>query len=337
MPVSLNALRRYRILDRCLKDKSRIYQAEDLLEAIHREFISEGLSDKKPSRRTLDYDLSHLRQGKIGKEAPISYSPESGYYYEDPHFSLFSITIPSRAIKDLTQAILLLKQITQEDQLPGIVQSINLLETELQLQIDLSDRPAIYLEKSTNELGTFWINTLYDYIQQQQTIRIDYQPFDQEECSLVVSPYHLNESNGRWFLTCWEQEKKRVIQLGLDRMNAITPSIQPFYRDPAYDHDDFKKYVFGVTKPADSTPILIRFKADRLQSFYIDTKPIHHSQQKLESSSEGSTYSIEVYNNYEIKARLLSYGDSIEILGPDSFRAEIITHILKMQQIYIPK
>ena len=72
---------RYRIIDRCLRDKRNPYPTlAYLIDA-----CSEALDkDSDVGKSTIQHDLQDLRSGRAipGKRAPIEYSKlEKGYYY----------------------------------------------------------------------------------------------------------------------------------------------------------------------------------------------------------------------------------------------------------------
>ena len=127
MAYSLHANLRYRIIDRCLKDLSRPYFHEEIADAIQQEFDELGLDLDRPSKRTIDYDISNMRSGKLGYEAPIIFSKDDGYRYSDPGFSLYKLTINRQSAHDLTQTLLLMKQMSGIESMPVFSISITLL------------------------------------------------------------------------------------------------------------------------------------------------------------------------------------------------------------------
>lgn len=73
MPVNKNALLRYKIIDRCLRNRYRRWTIEDLVDE-----ISEALYDmegirKGISLRTVQNDIQIMRSDKLGYNAPIVY------------------------------------------------------------------------------------------------------------------------------------------------------------------------------------------------------------------------------------------------------------------------
>jgi len=334
MPLTLHAAIRYKVIDRCLRNREKIHFWKDLAEEISLEYDRNGLPMQEPSQRTIGYDINHMRSGRLGYEAPISYSKERGYYYEDPSFSIHDIKLQKHLIRDLSQAILLLKQITNQHHIKNISESISALDRELKLHLDNQAAPIIYFDRSLNEMGQFWISQLYDWIIAKQTLRINYQAFNAAEKEIVIAPYHLQEYNNRWYLAGWQYDEDRIIHLGLDRINQAFESIRPFYLHEAYNFEDYRQHLHGITILSNTQVEEIIFVATRAQSYYIDTKPLHSSQQKLARTDLHCTYSIKVFVNYEIKSLLMSYGDSLEVISPLQLRNSMAEEINNLHTKY---
>lgn len=67
---------------------------------------------------------------------------------------------------------------------------------------------------------------------------------------------------------------------------------------------------------------------------YIETKPIHESQKIVELKEEFGVFEIEVIPNYELEARLLSYGETVEVLEPEGFREKIAARVSNSLNLY---
>ncbi|MCX8081588.1 MAG: hypothetical protein N3F09_10170 [Bacteroidia bacterium] len=93
MPVNKNALMRYMILDRCLRDKGRTYGIEDLLKACNEALTHRGGSSNRISLRQIYYDLAFMK-APWGLNAPIMTERTSDgkkfYRYADPQYSIFN-------------------------------------------------------------------------------------------------------------------------------------------------------------------------------------------------------------------------------------------------------
>lgn len=320
MAQSLNANFRYQVLDRCFRDKSKVYHHEELIDAIEMDFKERGIFVRRPSKRIIDYDISHLRSGKIGIECPIGWTAELGYHYTDPDFSIYRLSLKSNVIRDLSQALALLKQFTADDSMTAIHNSILTLEHELFIRSQEIPQQIIYLESSSNVSGIKWIGILFDLIDQKKTLLLEYEPFGEDIMLFKLSPYNIFEYNNRWYLFAWDFDNNRIVNLSLDRIISIQNSLLPYFQHPEFSVESYTKNLYGITRHHDSKPEEIIFKASKLQSRYLETKPIHYSQEKIQTNTEFNIYRLYVIINYEIKSRLLSYGSSIEILSPSSLR-----------------
>lgn len=111
-----------------------------------------------------------------------------------------------------------------------------------------------------------------------------------------------------------------LYNLALDRIKNIEPLDIPYRDNPDFDSEHFFDDVIGVSKSIHSTPRRIKFWANREQSMYIKTKPIHRSQQLIrENPEDGSCiFRIDVVINFEMYSVFMSYGPGIKIIYPRS-------------------
>ena len=71
MPVSKNALIRYKTIDRCLQNHYRRWTLEDLIEECSKALYEYEGRDEGVSRRTVQLDIQMMRSDKLGYNAPI--------------------------------------------------------------------------------------------------------------------------------------------------------------------------------------------------------------------------------------------------------------------------
>nr|HPN72161.1 WYL domain-containing protein [Saprospiraceae bacterium] len=115
----------------------------------------------------------------------------------------------------------------------------------------------------------------------------------------------------------------------------IKPSLQAFVTAKENEISNHFNYLFGVTIFDGISPQKVVFKTTTQLSKYMDTKPIHPTQ--IKSLMEGKNdvyYELNVYINYEIISKLLSFGDDLEVMSPPSLRAEMRAKVLKMAAKY---
>jgi predicted DNA-binding transcriptional regulator YafY len=100
-----------------------------------------------------------------------------------------------------------------------------------------------------------------------------------------------------------------------------------------WENDYFFDLV-GVTKTEGEEPIEIKIWVEPEQVPYIRTKPIHGSQKGPTLTEEGWILTINIFPNYELTKLLLSFGDSIKIVSPESYQSKMISILRNALQKY---
>ncbi len=327
MPTNLHALIRYRTLDRCFRHKEHNYHWRKLAAACEQEIFDQMGIECTLSRRTIMYDIQHMRSGKLGYEAPIDYDREEGYYYSRSNFSIHQVPLNTTDLGELKTALMILKQFSGNEQITGLEHVLNKLELSLNITHFTQDEPIIHFEHSLNEPGQKLVNPLYLFIKSKQSLTINYQPFGKDSKYIHMSPYLIKEYDNRWFLIGHSDDYEGVITLGLDRIKSVQPSIKAYYLDPDFNPQDWFEHIIGVTKLRSRQKQIVHFKAYGIMSDYLLTKPIHTSQQLIRQGKKSSRFSIEVIPNYELISTFLSFGDEVEVLKPLTLRKEIIVKL----------
>lgn len=316
MPANLLASMRYNIIDECIRDKSRVYHSKELIEA-----VGDGLKEfgikRSPAKRTIMGDIAVMKSGVLGYIAPIVYTKSDGYEYANPKFSIHHLHLPSQLVEDLKQGISLVQQLTKNEKLNKLSASLTRMRDYLHMDINDGRHPIIYFEHSLNEPGQKWLDIIYDVILSKSSVRIQYTPFDGKKVYHVISPAFIKEYNNRWYVFGYHFDMQKIVNLSLDRVISIQPSVRPYLVPKGFNHDSHFKHLFGVTIPDGAQPIKITFETTILLSKYMDTKPVHPTQVKIIEHTSSATYEIEVYDNYEIRSKFRSFGPDLRIVSPE--------------------
>lgn len=335
MPVNLAAHNRHRIINARLRRRDISNKWKDLAIACYMELKDQYKSYKVPSRSTIFADLQYLRDTEHGYGAVIE-NINGSYHYYDPQFSIEHVRATPRQVDAILQAFILIKQLTQNDQLANIKEVVSLLEKKLTSSTDkkLLIKPIIYFEESTNYPSHQWIDDFYDLCYRKETCRISYQPFNDNGHNYVYSPYYLKEYNNRWYIIAYCHEKNMIFNLALDRIISITRSFEDFDESHYIDHSTFYNEIIGVSKDDKATEDIL-IKVSALSAKYLDTKPLHHSQQKFGTEADGCViFSFKVIPNYEFYYKVLAFGPNMEIIKPVNVRNQIAVLIDKMKAFY---
>lgn len=146
MPVSRNALIRYKTIDTCLRNRFRKWTLEDLVDACSDALYEyEGIG-KGISKRTVQMDIQLMRSEKLGYNAPIVVKDHKYYTYEDPEYSITNTPLSEQDLKVMSEAVELLKQFNGFSYFSGMGDIISRLEDHV-TSVRQKTTPIIVLKK----------------------------------------------------------------------------------------------------------------------------------------------------------------------------------------------
>jgi hypothetical protein len=91
---------------------------------------------------------------------------------------------------------------------------------------------------------------------------------------------------------------------------------------------------FGINKHDDIKPCIVKMKVFGKKCKYLQTLPIHSSQQEIETKEDYSIFSFYLAPTADFQTELLSHGSEIEVLSPEKLRADIAGVVRKMNKLY---
>jgi predicted DNA-binding transcriptional regulator YafY len=323
MPINRNALVRFRTIDNCLRNRQRRWTLEALIEACSEALYEYEGIDKGVSRRSVQMDLQLMRSDKLGYNAPIVVLEKKYYTYEDPNYSITNIPFTNQDLGKLTEVVEILRQFkgfSHFHELSGMVQR---LENKIH-SVKTKQEPIIDFEKNENLKGLEHIELLYQSIINKEAVDILYQSFKAREANeFTFHAYFLKEYRNRWFVLGVKNKEAPVMTLALDRILAIKKSTAKYVINNHMNLNDYFKHVIGVTVEAGSKPEKVVLFADRETAPYIITKPMHVSQEIIDTQPNGITFSILVQLNFELEREILGFGDRIKVLAPEILKRRI--------------
>jgi predicted DNA-binding transcriptional regulator YafY len=335
MPVNKDALIRYRVINRRLKNKYKEYPTlRELIDA-----CEEALG-KPLSVRTIQADIQAMRyDSDLGYNAPISYDAKiGGYKYTDDKYSIDNIPLNQEDLDTLEFATKVLDQFKNVEILKPFTGVIEKIASSYKISRQIEEtkqKDFIEFESAPLASGTEFINPILKSIKEQKEINLEYQSFkDDSAKTYELHPYLLKEYKNRWYLVAWNDSKSSINTFGLDRILNITEGDRYFQFYKGFDPNDFFKDAFGITAPQKLNVKKIHLKFNSDQGKYIKSQPLHHSQKIIKEDKKGLLIEINVMISYELKSQMLSYGSSVEVIKPKSLKNEISDEIKKMRKLY---
>jgi predicted DNA-binding transcriptional regulator YafY len=335
MPVNRNALIRFRTIDNCLRNRQRRWTLDDLIEACSEALYEYEGIDKGVSKRSIQMDIQLMRSDKLGYNAPIIVLEKKYYTYEDPDYSITNIPLTNQDLGKLTEVVEILRQFkgfSHFQELSGMVQR---LENKI-YSAKTNQEPIIDFEKNEDLKGLEHIETLYQAIVKKCAVELCYQSFKARSASAFnFHPYYLKEYRNRWFVIGVKKKNTPILTLALDRIVTIKPCEVKYVPREDFNLPNFLHDVIGVTVNQNGQSEKVLLHADNETAPYIITKPLHHSQQIVETLANGVIISLQVQLNFELEREILGFGDRIKVIAPERLKRRIketLEHALDLYQ-----
>jgi len=177
-----------------------------------------------------------------------------------------------------------------------------------------------------------YLQLLCQAMHEGKQVRLEYKKYA-DRCSRArtLSPYCLKIFKRRWYLLAKEGDYLKTFALD-DRTTGIEMLDETSDYAEDFDAEAYFRDTFGVLK---STARNVIVKAYGHEADYWRSSPVHPSQQEIETENDYAVFSLKVGTDaWEFVQELLSRGDRIEVLKPQSLRKEMALCIEKMQRRY---
>ncbi|MBP6539602.1 MAG: WYL domain-containing protein [Saprospiraceae bacterium] len=337
MPINKNALIRYKVLDACFRNRQRKWTLDMLIDKVSDALYEyEGIS-KGASIRTVQYDIQMMRSDKLGYNAPIIVVDKKYYTYEDPKYSITNLPISHTDMQQMSEAVELLKQFKGFEHFSNLNDVVQKLEDHV-YSTTKKQPSIIHFEKNERLTGIHFLDELYKAIQDKKVLKIEYKSFKAESANIITfHPWWLKEYKNRWFLFGLKAET--ILNLALDRILTIETDEKSQYKPSQINSiDDYFKDVIGVTVSLNIRAEHVKLWVDAGNAPYVETKPLHQSQEIFERNDDGSIIiGIKVQLNFELEREILGFGASMIVISPKKLRKRIAQTIQKQFRNYLPE
>lgn len=336
MPHIKNALIRFRIIDRMLRNKYKPYPSkQQLREACEDELF--GSQGANICDSTIEKDMFAM---KMEHDAPIKFSKKhGGYYYKDTNFSINDIPLSEDELSSIRFAVNTLQQFREVPFFQQFGNAIDKIVDRVAIgdNQDSEINRYIEFESAVSVGGNEYLPLFLEAIRSRKKVFFTYASFVKGvEKPRKVSPLFLKEYRNRWYLISFDSAKDDIITYALDRVQD--PIIM---EDEATFPNDFSPSAYfqdtiGITAYKGKTEI-IRIKANKIAAKYIASQPFHSSQKQISEGVEGIIFELIILISEEFIRVVLGYGGEIEVLEPQNLRENIANRVKEMQNLYLKK
>lgn len=321
MPINKSAIIRYKLINRMLINGK----------SASKKSIADACSEKlgvNISLRTIENDIYAMRNSEgLGYFAPIEYDHNrKGYIYDDLDYSIDRIPVNDEDLQKLRIAASLLNQygkVKAFQDFSGVIDKVVRLINYRKMQSNGKHIDFIEFEKNPPVQGMEYIDQLIPIIRNKRVIQLKHHSFwHDEEQVFIVHPYYLKEYKFRWYLIGYCHEREDVRIFGLERIVGIEelPMVQFTHR--RFNPEVYFEQFIGVNVPQGKPEkIVLRFKNNTGK--YMLTQPIHSSQKLISENGNSHDFEYTLAVNQEFIGILLSWGENVEVMEPETLRKQI--------------
>lgn len=321
MPHIKNALIRYRIIDKCIRNQYKPFPSKrDLREACEESlFGSTGGAHICDS--TIEKDMYAM---KMEHDAPIKYSKlEKGYFYEDKDFTLNDIPLTDNDMEAISFAAHTLMQFKDVELFRQFGSAIDKIVDHLAVSQDQDSQQFVQFEATIADGGNEYLTSILEAIKLKRLIQFEYASFVTGELKLrKVTPLLLKQYRNRWYLISFDDSKNDYITYALDRIEGLEILKETVSQPIDFDPDNYFKHAVGITS-GNTAPTDVRLKVSLVAAKYLDSLPIHASQKVVEMNQDHVIFCLKVNISEELIREIMSYGGDIAVIEPLELKEEV--------------
>jgi len=312
MPHIKNALIRYRIIDRMIRNPYKTYPSKsDLREACEESLFGSTYGDHICDS-TIEKDLFAMR---MEHDAPIKYSRKhEGYYYEDPDYTINDIPLSEDELESIRFAVQTLQQFQEVPYFKEFGSAIDKIATRVAVAGTEGNETSAFIgfETAYSSIGNQWLPLLLTAIQEKKTCQFTYASFKSGIAKeRNVLPVYLKEYRNRWYLISFDLEKSDWITYALERMDGLVVNEAQHILKEAFNPSSFFAETIGITTEKKAAE-RIELRVNDIASKYIESQPLHSSQEKIGTNQ----FVLTVQINEELIRTLLGFMGELQIISP---------------------
>jgi predicted DNA-binding transcriptional regulator YafY len=312
MPHIKNALIRYRIIDRMIRNPYKTYPSKsDLREACEESLFGSTYGDHICDS-TIEKDLFAMR---MEHDAPIKYSRKhEGYFYEDPDYTINDIPLSEDELESIRFAVQTLQQFQEVPYFKEFGSAIDKIATRVAVAGTEGNETSAFIgfETAYSSIGNQWLPLLLTAIQEKKTCQFTYASFKSGIAKeRNVLPVYLKEYRNRWYLISFDLEKSDWITYALERMDGLVVNEAQHLLKEAFNPSSFFAETIGITTEKKAAERIV-LRVNDIASKYIESQPLHSSQEKIGTNQ----FVLTVQINEELIRTLLGFMGELQIISP---------------------
>ena len=181
-----------------------------------------------------------------------------------------------------------------------------------------------------------WIPLLVNSMRDRKAVEMTYKSYWRgEESTFIAHPYCIKLFKQRWYVLARSEEYDEPRIYALDQRMIYIKETKKALKVPArFNAREFFSNFYGVWVGKEYETMKVRLKVDSYQVNYFESVPLHHSQRTVERTDDYTVYEYWIAPAMDFRQEILRQGPTIEVLEPESLRAEVIEDLKQTLALY---
>lgn len=199
-------------------------------------------------------------------------------------------------------------------------------------ELAVKHKEKVILENAPS--GVEFLHTILEAIDNNWIVEFDYHSFNKKTVTHhKLMPCFLKTWEHRWYLIAEPLSRKTPTVYALERISNIHLLQEKHLPSVHIDPLQYFEGSYGINHD-ESMPLLIKIKVYGSQVDYVKARPIHKSQQEIESCDDWSIFTYWIKPSYNFYQNLLWHREKIEVLEPICVREEMKEIVEKIRNQY---
>lgn len=217
---------------------------------------------------------------------------------------------------------------------PGMRQLLDKLPLVMQAKAEPGSTAAMDSEQAASRAPrSARVAQLLDATLNHRRIGVRYHSFSSNrEKDYLLEPYRLVFAQGGLYLVAFVPEYKQMRTFAVERMLSLSMTEERF--EPVELPDDAFAHSLGVNQ---GTPERIVVKFEPRIARYVKERMWHASQQASEEPDGTLTLTLNVCNDWALRAWILGFGPLARVVSPPELATQILEEIEGARSHYVPQ
>ncbi|MBP7738685.1 MAG: WYL domain-containing protein [Spirochaetes bacterium] len=275
------------------------------------------------SPRTILRDIDFMRDML---DAPIEYDAERrGFHYTEESYSLPNIAIRESDLFAICIAEKALEQYANTplyDKLSSVFEKLrSFLPDSVTVRPGWIDNRFTFLSESFTAIDPAIWETVAEGLRASRRVVITHRKAGGEATTRAVSPYHMVNYRGEWYLVGRCSVRESVLRFAMSRIRSAVLTDQAFDIPADFDFRTYLGSHFGIMTEDEDRRVTIEFSP--AQAPYVEERTWHSGQTVTRRDDGSILLSFTTNSLFEVKRWVLSWGAGARVIEPESLARQV--------------